>query len=171
MKKAVIVISGIVIFLGLVFFTPGIFTKSIVIEQELAIKRPVKNVYFSLINPLRMKLWVPGFMKIETMDGFIHGVGSRFLLTLDFHNKEYKVVEEIKVFEWKKELGICYKTDYFTVETNILLSRDGKLTVLKIKHVVQGENIFWRSVFFWFKPVLRNFYHDVFLDLQKMQEK
>ncbi len=171
MKKAVIVISVIIIFLGLVFFIPGVFKKSVVIEQELKIKRPVKNVYFSLINPLRMKLWVPGFKKIETMDGFIHGVGSRFLLTLDFHNKEYKVVEEIKVFEWKKELGIFYTTNYFTVETNIRLSRDGKLTVLKINHMVKGENIFWRSAFFWFKPVLRNFYHEVFIDFKKMLEK
>ena len=172
MRKVLIIVIVLIILIPLVFFLPGIFIKSVTIEQDLKIERPPKNVFFTLINPGKMKMWVPGFKKVETLDGFIHGVGSRFLLTLAFQeDKDYKIVQEITVFEWKEELGMKYIMPRVVIETNIQLTGLDRKTNLKIRHNLVGTNIFWRSLLVWSKPFSRKYFDKIFLDFKDVLER
>jgi len=164
------IVVVLVILIPLVFFLPGIFIKSVTIEQDIDIERPPKNVFFTLINPGKMEKWIPGFKKVETLDGFIHGVGSRFLLTLDIQDKEYKIIQEITVFEWKEELGIKYIMPRVVIETNIQLTALNRKTNLKIRHNLIGTNIFWRSLLVWSKPFSRKYFDKVFFDFKDLLE-
>ena len=170
MRKVLKIVVVLIILIPLVFFIPGIFIKSVTIEQELEIERPPKNVFFTLINPGKMKKWIPGFKKVETLDGFIHGEGSRFLLTLEHQDKEFKIVQEITVFDWKEELGIKYITPHLVVETNIKLTGQERKTSLKIQHVLTGSNIFWRSFIVWFRPFVREYFNQVFFNFKDVLE-
>ncbi len=170
MRKVLKIVVVLIILIPLVFFLPGIFIKSITIEQDIDIERPPKNVFFTLINPGKMEKWIPGFKKVETLDGFIHGVGSRFLLTLDIQDKEYKIIQEITVFEWKEELGIKYIMPRVVIETNIQLTALNRKTNLKIRHNLIGTNIFWRSLLVWSKPFSRKYFDKVFFDFKDLLE-
>ncbi|RLD35419.1 MAG: hypothetical protein DRI73_02620 [Bacteroidetes bacterium] len=170
MRKVLKIVVVLVILIPLVFFLPGIFIKSVTIEQDIDIERPPKNVFFTLINPGKMEKWIPGFKKVETLDGFIHGVGSRFLLTLDIQDKEYKIIQEITVFEWKEELGIKYIMPRVVIETNIQLTALNRKTNLKIRHNLIGTNIFWRSLLVWSKPFSRKYFDKVFFDFKDLLE-
>ena len=170
MRKVLKIVVVLIILVPLVFFLPGIFIKSVTIEQDLDIERPPKNVFFTLINPGKMEKWIPGFKKVETLDGFIHGVGSRFLLTLAIQGKEYKIVQEITVFNWKEELGIKYIMPRVVIETNIQLTALNRKTNLKIRHNLIGNNIFWRSLLVWAKPFSRKYFDKVFLDFKNVLE-
>ncbi len=170
MRKVLKIVIVLIIFIPVVFFLPGIFIKSVAIEQELNIERPPKNVFFTLINPGKMKMWIPGFKKVETLDGFIHGVGSRFLLTLEYQDKEFKIVQEITVFDWKEELGIKYIMPHMVVETNIKLTGLERKTYLKIHHNLTGTNVFWRSLLVWTKPFSVKYFNKVFLNFKDVNE-
>lgn len=170
MRKVLKIVVVLIILIPLVFFLPGIFIKSVTIEQDIDIKRPPKNVFFTLINPGKMGKWIPGFKKVETLDGFIHGVGSRFLLTLDIQDKEYKIIQEITVFEWKEELGTKYIMPRVVIETNIQLTALNRKTNLKIRHNLIGTNIFWRSLLVWSKPFSRKYFDKVFFDFKDLLE-
>ena len=170
MRKVLKIVVVLIILIPLVFFLPGIFIKSVTIEQDIDIERPPKNVFFTLINPGKMEKWIPGFKKVETLDGFIHGVGSRFLLTLDIQDKEYKIIQEITVFEWKEELGIKYIMPRVVIETNIQLTALNRKTNLKIRHNLIGTNIFWRSLLVWSKPFSRKYFDKVFFDFKDLLE-
>lgn len=168
--KRVIYIAGVGILLILVFFLTGLLNKSIEFEQNIIVKRPSKIVYFALINPVRMGEWIQGFEKVETLDGFLHGPGSRYLITFRVGNRKVKVLEEITVFMWKEELGLKLNFKHITVNTNILVKNSNSGTHLFIKNEIKSTGIFCRSLIPFFKPGIKKHFDQNFINLKEMLE-
>ena len=164
-------IGGFTGLLVLVFLMVGVFKKSILLEQDITINRPVKKVYYSMLNPMMMKEWLEGFQKIEALDGFLHGPGSRYMLTLEMGGREIKVLQEVTLFEWKKELGLKMNFPHILVKTNVLFEESGKGTQMNIKHDIQGDNLFWKSVIPIVRPILKNSFDKNFINLKEVLEK
>jgi hypothetical protein len=168
--KRVKYIAGVAILLIFVFFLTGVLNKSVEFEQNIIIKRPSKTVYFALINPVRMGEWIQGFEKVEALDGFICGPGSRYLLTFKFGNRKVKVFEEVTVFIWKEELGLKLNFKHITVNTNIRVENSNPGTHLFIKNEIKSTGIFWRSLIPFLKPGIKKHFDQNFINLKEMLE-
>ena len=161
-------LAGVLVF---VFLMVGVFKKSILLEQDITINRSVKKVYYSMLNPMKMKEWLVGFERIEALDGFLHGPGSRFLVTLSFGGREFKVLQEVTVFEWKRELGLKMTFPHISVKTNIVFEQTADGTKLDIKHDINGDNLFWKSFIPFVKPWLQDHFDQSFINLKEVLEQ
>ncbi len=163
-------IGGLAGLIILVFLMVGIFSKSILLEQDITINRPAKKVYYAMLNPMKMKEWLVGFEKVEALDGFLHGPGSRYLVTFNYGGHELKVLQEVTVFEWKRELGLKMTFPHITVKTSILFDPTDKGTSLNIKHKISGNNLFWKSLTPFLKPWLKDNFDQNFINLKEFLE-
>lgn len=164
-------IGGLTGLLILLFLMVGMFKKSVLLEQDITISRSAKKVYYSMLNPMMMKEWLEGFQKIEALDGFLHGPGSRYMVTLEFGGRELKILQEVTLFEWKRELGLKMIFPHILVNTNILFEESDKGTQMNIKHDIQGDNLFWRSVIPIMKPFLQKNFDQNFINLKEVLER
>ena len=168
--KRVKYIAGLAILLIFVFFLTGALNKSIEFEQNIIIKRSSKKVYFALINPVRMGEWIQGFEKVEALDGFLFGPGSRYIITFRVGNRKVEVFEEVTEFLWKEELGLklCFK--HITVNTNIQVENTDSGTCLLVKNEVTSAGIIWRSLIPFLKPGIKKHFDQNFINLKEMLE-
>lgn len=163
-------IAGIIIALLLAFLLTGVINKSIEFEQELYINKPVKIVYFSMMNPMKMGDWVQGFEKLESLDGFLNGPGSRYLLTLRIGKRKVVVLEEITSFNWKEDLGLKFDFGHMWIETMIVFREEGAGTRLLVTTKVSGNGILSRSMISFTKPIIKKQFLTNFNNLKEMLE-
>lgn len=163
-------IIGILIALLLTFALTGVVNRSIEFSDELYINRPVKIVYFAMMNPMKMDAWVQGFEKLESLDGFLNGPGSRYLLTLRIGNRKVVVMEEVTSFNWKEDLGLKFDFGHMIMETMIVFQEEGEGTRLLVETKVTGNGILSSSMITFTKPIIRKHFVTNFTNLKLMLE-
>ena len=163
-------IIGILIALLIAFALTGVVNRSVEFSDELYINRPVKIVYFAMMNPMKMDAWVQGFEKLESLDGFLNGPGSRYLLTLRIGNRKVVVMEEVTSFNWKEDLGLKFDFGHMIMETMIVFQEEGEGTRLLVETKVTGNGILSSSMITFTKPIIRKHFVTNFTNLKLMLE-
>lgn len=166
-NKYIIVILSI---LAVLFFT-GLFNRSIEFREDVYIEKPVKVVYFSMMNPMKMDEWVVGFKKMESLDGFLNGPGSRYLLTLEIGGKELTILEEVTSFNWKRDLGLKFDLGHMIMDMMIYYHEEGDGCRLEIEARVKGTGLIANSIISFGKPVIKRQLMRNFDELKSMLEE
>lgn len=170
MKVVKYIIAGLSLLLILVIL-PGIVKPALNWEQNLQINRPVKSVYFAMINPMKMGEWIDGFEKVEALGSFSSGAGSKYLLTLRVGDEIIKIREEITSFKWKEELGLLFHLPQMEVDVTAKFSYENRQTYLNIQTNVRGNNPFQRSVLVFFQKRIQQRLDQNFLNLKSLLEE
>lgn len=163
-------ILGILISLFIAFILTGVVNRSVEFSDELYINKPVKIVYFAMMNPMKMEAWVQGFERLESLDGFLNGPGSRYLLTLKVGKRKVVVMEEVICFNWKEDLGLKFDFGHMILETMIEFREEGDGTRLIVKTKVTGNGILSKSMITFTKPIIRKHFIKNFTNLKQMLE-
>ena len=169
MKVVKYSIAGLSLLLILVLL-PGIVKPGLNWEQNLQIRRPVKSVYFAMINPMKMGEWIDGFEKIEALGSFSSGAGSKYLLTLRVDDKIIKIGEEVTSFKWKEELGLLFHFPQMEVDVLVKFSYNNGKTYLDIHTNIRGSNPFQRTGLVLFQKRIQQKLDQNFLNLKVLLE-
>jgi len=160
----------ILIALFIAFLLTGVVNKSVEFSDEFYINKPVKIVYFAMMNPMKMDSWVQGFERLESLDGFLNGPGSRYLLTLKIGKRKVVAMEEVTSFNWKEDLGLKFDFGHMILETMIEFREEGDGTRLLVKTKVTGNGILSKSIITFTKPFIRKHFNTNFTNLKQTLE-
>ncbi len=164
-------IAGIIIILISSFLLTGLFNRHVEFEYRLQIDKPVKLVYFSMMNPMKMDEWVYGFEKLEALDGFLNGPGSRYLLTLKMGKREMVILEEVTSFNWKKDLGLSFDFGHMIMDMDIEFTEENEVCSLDVHTKVTGTGLLSRSLLSFTRPLIKKHIVMNFEGLKRMLEE
>ena len=123
-----------------------------------------------MMNPMKMEAWVQGFEKLESLDGFLNGPGSRYLLTFRIGKRKVVVMEEVTSFNWKEDLGLKFDFGHMIMETMIVFHEEGEGTRLLVETKVTGNGILSNTMITFTKPIIRKHFVTNFTNLKLMLE-
>lgn len=162
--KYILASLGILILTILLF---GSFSKNSSLKHEYRFNQSPKVVFLTVIDPRKMRSWIDGLEKIEPVNGFMNGIGAKYLVTVNYDNNKYTVLEELVTFEIYKELGLILFPPHMTIRLDIAFMEENKTTKISLNTVITGDNAFWRSMVFLKKPAINKI---ILNDLKNLEQ-
>ena len=162
--KYILASLGIVI---LAFVLFGSFLENSELKHEYRYSQSPKVVFLTVIDPRKMHSWIDGLEKIEPVNGFLNGIGAKYLVTVNYDNNKYTLLEELVTFEFYKELGMILFPPHMEVRIDMSFTEENKSTKINLNTVITGDNAFWKSMVFLKKPAINNI---ILNDLKNLEQ-
>ena len=115
----------------LVFLSPGFFVKTVIVKRERIFQMPVKEVFKTVVDPRKMKHWLPQLEKFEAIDGTADKLGSNYLITLRMGKRKRVIREKLLKLVWYKEVSLAFYPRSYTFYVNLVFSETPTGTLLK----------------------------------------
>ncbi len=151
----------------LLFLSMGLFSKTSELKQEYQFKQSREVVFLSLIDPRKMHSWIDGLEKIEPVDGYMNGIGAKYLVTINYGDSKYTILQELVSFQFNEKLGFKLFPPHMSVLMNVVFENKDNSTQMYLNTSITGENLFWRSVLILKKPAIRKI---ILKDLENLQQ-
>ena len=115
----------------LAFLSPGFFVKTVVVKREKNFQMPVKEVFTTVVDPRKMKQWLPQLEKFEPMDGTVDKLGTNYLITLRMGKRKRVVREKLLKLDWYKKVSLAFYPRNYTFYMDLVFSETPTGTLLQ----------------------------------------
>ena len=163
--KYTLVLIGLVI---LVFLLIGAFSKTTEFKQEYSINQSTELVFGAFMDPRRMQDWVEGLEKIEPLNGFMNGIGSQYMISFNYKNRKFTILQKVVGFQWKKHLDLMFYPPHMNIRMDLLFEEKSNSTHIFLNTSINGDNLFWRSILFLKKPAIKKIINKNIENLEQM---
>ncbi len=153
------------------FLCIGIFVPAFTYQSTVTVNAPVEKAFEVFLDSTKMKDWMPNFKSIEMISGKLHEVGSVSQLIVVENGKEYIMTEKVTAFIPNSNYQFILDNEVMIVKSKIVFSHSGELTLITATDEVHGKNLFWRSLFPFFKTIFRDNAQQIYDNLKLVIEK
>lgn len=153
-----------------IFFSIGLFQPEVSYTNKVVINATPQKSYSLFQDTARMKLWMPGFLSFTSIKGKPMEVGSQWKLILVQEGEKYEMRESVTVVKPGEQYSFILDNAVLSNKVDMYFKPvDGK-TELTVENKVRGNNIMWRSLFYFFKGGLTEQSDLMYGELKKMIE-
>ena len=148
----------------------GLLTPSISYDSTITVNVPVEKAFTLFSDTSKMKDWMPGFVSLKLDSGNTIARGSKMTLILIQEGQEYDMTETMTTFIPNQHYAYLLENAVLHNQVDILFTPIGNSTTIKVNNLVIGNNIIWRSVFYFYKKRLVQLNKEIYSNLKKMIE-
>lgn len=152
------------------FFMVGFFTPDFTYNTLIQVNESKEKSFKVFNDESRMSEWLYGFKSIERISGNPNEPGSRYKLIIEDQGKEFAMTEVMKAFEPDKRLAFLIDNEVMTIDVDIHFRETDTGTEITSSNTVKGKNLFWRSLFPFYKSTFQNKSQEDYLRLKKIIE-
>ena len=160
--------SGLIGLVILIFLLIGVFSKTTEFKQEFSINQPTELVFGAIMDPRRMQDWVEGLEKIEPVNGFMNGIGTQYMISFNYKNSKFTILQKVLGFQWKKQLDLMFYPPHMNIRMDLRFDEYNNSTNMILNTTITGDNLFWRSVLFLKKPAIKKIINRNIENLEQM---
>ncbi len=155
--KTIKIILGVIIALTIVFFATGLFFKEIVYTTEVAIEKPIQEVFTLFNDSSKIKNWIPELQSIEPIDEKSEKTGSTYKMVIKNKNgEEITLQEKVIAFVPNEKVTLRFNSPTMLKFDDYIFSfSDGKTTIKNNSKCVGGSYIL-SCLFPYFKGKLKS---------------
>lgn len=142
----------LLILLFSIFLSIGVFNPEINYDTQIILNSPVEQS-FAIFNDIDIvNQMIPGYVSSELISGNLNETGSQYKLIVRINGKKYILNETITSL-WKNQ-NVIYtiENNMLTFSTSMSFMPLDSATIIRCSNQLVGKNIFWKSVFPFFKP-------------------
>lgn len=161
-------ISFIVLIIG--FFSIGLFAPSVSYQNKVIINAPVEKVFTLFTDTTKMNQWVPGFISFTNDSGGNYNKGSKWKLILIQDGQHYEMTETMTVFEPNLQYSYILENIVLRNYVDVYFKSIGNTTEVTSHNLITGNNMIWRSIFFFHEKNFLARGQATYNDLKKMIE-
>lgn len=154
--KAIKIILVIIIILVLTFFTTGLFVKETDYTTQIAINKPIKEVFKTFSNTNNVKKWIPEFKSIDTITANFGKTGSIYKIVVDNHGQDIIMTEKVMAYVPNEKLTLFYDTDMMLKTNDYLFSEKDGITKITLNATCKSDSYIMSCVYPYFKNTLKN---------------
>lgn len=136
----------------LAILSPGFFVNKVTISQVRSFKSPIKQVFKAVIDPRKMKRWIPQLENFKVIDGTVDKPGKNYLITLKSGKKLKVVHERLLKLVWYEEITLVLFPNHYTFTVNLKFSETSSGTNLRATVEIEPSNFFWGA----FAPYMKH---------------
>lgn len=144
-------VGGILAAIVVIFFLIGVFVPTFTYVSRIEVNAPVEHAWAVFNDESRVGEWMTGFKSIETISGNPNEVGSKFRLVFEEDGKEIVMTETMTAFEPHERFAFDLVNEVMNVNVDIRFASSGGKTEITATSLVDGNNIFWKSLLPLFK--------------------
>ena len=148
----------------------GILTPSISYKTSITVSASVEKAFSLFSDTSKMKDWTPGFVSISLDSGKPITQGSKMTLILIQEGQQYEMTETITTFIPHQQYSYLLENAVLHNQVDLFFISNGNSTIINVYNKVIGNNIIWRSVFFFYKKRLDEMNKEIYSNLKKMIE-
>ena len=148
MKKFMKYVGITLLVIILVFFSLGLFVPSVSYESKVVVNKPVETSFGVFTNALKLEDWITGLKGIGWISGNQNEIGSKWKFIITRNGTAYEMVQTLDGFKTNELFAFKTDNDLFTNQADVKFINKGTSTEIIATSRLNGNNIFWRSVFF-----------------------
>ena len=152
------------------FFAIGLFSNSISYQNKVIVNAPVEKAFVLFTDTTKMKEWLPGFISFTNDSGGNFNRGSKWKLILLQEGQRYEMEETMTVYEPNKQYSYILENIVLRNYVDVYFKANGNTTEITSHNLIKGNNLIWRSIFFFYEKDLFEKGEKTFEDLKKMIE-
>ncbi|MEP7265892.1 MAG: SRPBCC family protein [Bacteroidota bacterium] len=165
-KYIALVLVGLLI----IFFSIGLFQPEISYTNKVIINADPHKVYTLFQDTTKMKEWMPGFNSFTSIKGKPATVGSQWKLILIQEGEKYEMNETLTIIKPDEQYSFILDNAVLSNNVDMYFKPVAGKTELTVENKVRGNNIMWRSLFYFFKGRLTEQSSMMYDGLKKMIE-
>lgn len=134
------------------------------------VNAPLEKTFTLFNDTTKMKQWMPGFVSITNISGQPNTVGSKWKLVLEQDGQLFEMTETMTAFKQNEQFAFLLENEVLSNECTISFKPNDNQTEIISDNVVHGNNMLWKSAFFFFKDYFRETGQTTYDNLKKMIE-
>jgi uncharacterized protein YndB with AHSA1/START domain len=146
-KKILLGLVGIILFLVAGFFAIGLLNPSLSQETRVEINKPRAIVWAYFTDQSKMKEWMANVKTIERISGEPLTSGSKFKMIFEENGDEIVMTETMTEVKENEAFAFILENEVMHAEDKITFIDKGDKTELVENNTFVGGNLFWRSLF------------------------
>ena len=171
MKKFLKIAGIILAVLVLGFFAAGLITPKVSYDGSVTVNKPLEET-FLLFNDLdNLKNWIPEVTSYEILSETPDKVGSKIKMTIESEGKTMEMNETILEYVPNEKVGLYFEVGDMKKTDNYHFKADGENTIIHSAHICEGSNLFFKSMFSFFKSYFKKIDQDYLNNFKTFAEK
>lgn len=153
-----------------IFFGIGLFNPDIVYTNKITIHATPEKTFRLFNDTSLLKEWMPGFNSITKISGEPGRRGSKAKLVLVQDGQTYEMTETILKNDPPDQFSFLLENAVLSNKIDMHFKKTPEGTELSVNNIVSGNNIMWKSMFFFFGSRLKQQSDEMYDDLKTMIE-
>lgn len=161
----------IIIVLVLLFIGKGVFTSSVVYENEVIVNKPANESWAVMSDESNLPKWIKGFKKTELVSGTANTVGAVSKVYIEDSGQEMIMEETVTSITPNEHLAMTFTSDFMDMDYEIFFKeKDGK-TIINSKSTTVGNGIIAKSMVSFMKSTMKEQEDENLKNLKKVIEE
>lgn len=148
----------------LLFFILGLFLLTVIIglifpkfnySNEVVINKPVEKVWNTFMDETKTSQWLDGYQSSKIIKGNHLEVGCVSKMKFISEGEQMEFTETITAIEPNKRFAFDMDAGVFLGHTEITLTPQGNGTKLTATNLVDGNNVMYDAMFYFFKNTFK----------------
>jgi uncharacterized membrane protein len=149
----IIVVTILVLFLG--FLSIGLISGKQEYEAEVLINKPVSDVFYWFNNHEKLSEWLHEVKSFEVINETENKIGSTYKMIIDSEGKEMELHETLTGFKENEMVEMLFEIGEMNKNNLFQFINDDGNTKLTARYTVEANNIFTKSMFFFFTGMFK----------------
>lgn len=156
LKKILLYLLVFIVVFAAIFFLIGVLNPSYSYQTKVEVAKPREQAWKLFMDESKTGEWLEGFKSFETVSGAPGKEGSVFRMTIVKDGQEFVMTETMTAIRAPEHYAFTLENDVLTNLVDIRFAESGGKTTITSDEKVTGKNIFWRSLFYWFRSTFQN---------------
>ena len=153
-----------------IFFSIGLFNPAITYSNQITIHASPAKTFKLFADTSRLHEWMTGFSSFTKISGKDDSAGSKWKLVLIQEGQTYDMTETILKNNSPDEYSFLLENAVLTNNVDMHFKPSSAGTELTVNNKVRGNNLMWRSLFYFFESRLKQESDEMYDDLKTMVE-
>jgi uncharacterized membrane protein len=152
--KIIKIILSVIIGLSLVFFATGLLVKETSYNVEVAIDKPIENVFSEFAKIEKSGNWISDVKHIAPIEEKLEKTGSSYKVIVDNNGEEFTITESILAYVPNKKITIFFDAENMLKTNNFIFeSQNNTTTKIILEATCRSDSYMLSCVFPYFKSV------------------
>lgn len=153
--KILKIVLLIIVLLIVGFFFVGLFNPQVEYTASVTVNKPLEQT-FELYNDINhLQSWIPEVKSVEVMEGELNEPGTRLRMTVSNEGNTVVLNERIIEFIPNQKVVLEFDAGAMYKLNAVLFTAVGATTVIEGTYSCRGSNLFYRSMFSFFKNTFK----------------
>ncbi len=160
-----------VLVLVVAFLAIGALVPSFEYKHRVEVNAPVEHSWAVFSDLENMGKWVVGFKSMEKLSGNDNEVGCTYKLVFEENGRVIEMVEEVTAIKENELIAFSFDADPVVSNIEVHFNQIENGTEIVAIKLVQGKNIFWKSLLWLSKSNMMKRGNEIYGNLKQLIEE
>lgn len=153
--KRIKIILGVITAFIVAFLLVGIIINDIKYTAQVAVNKPLKEVFELFNNPNETKKWIPEIKKIQAVSKKQEVKGSIYTIVLGTNDKEITMTQKIVDYVPNQRVTLFYDAENMLKNNKYVFTEEKGMTTITLHATCQSESYIMGCMFPFFKSTFK----------------